>query len=154
MRLPLRYFLELKTKATIQIHPISSNSAARSFSFSGHWQMNLSVTWIYLPVFPLLTCVLEALLIHSLPCLSSSSSQSCSSAPKQLQQWLSCHAGLSPRIANVLWGWLLYGSDQQKPQPLSCLGLCSSKRDSSFVFQGAWICTQWWLQNPENFWSL
>lgn len=62
-------------------------------------------------LFPLLTCGLEALLIHSLPCLpclSSSRSQSCSWAPKQLQQWLSWHVGLSPRAAEVLacalWG--------------------------------------------------
>lgn len=37
---PLWYFLEVETKATIQIHPISSNSAARSFSLSGHWQVS------------------------------------------------------------------------------------------------------------------
>lgn len=153
---PLWYFVEVKTKATIQIHPISSNAAARSLSFSGHWWMNAGtsacVSSLYLCAGgsphpqALLAAVPQLLQLSLAP-----------QAPKQLQQWLSWHAGLSPRVAKVLacalWGSCSVALTNKSCSPSLTLDCAAAKRIPIFLSKSLKLCTMvvtksWKLLKP------
>lgn len=153
---PLWYFVEVKTKATIQIHPISFNAAARSLLFRSLvnecWHiclcfLSLSVCWRLSLSTSSPGCCASAPPAHSLA----------PQAPKQLQQWLSWHAGLSPRVAKVLacalWGSCSVALTNKSCSPSLTLDCAAAKRIPIFLSKSLKLCTMvvtksWKLLKP------
>lgn len=116
MRLPLKrlcdIFWRLKPRIPsklIQFHPVLLQGVFRSLA-NECWHICL-----YFLSLPVCWRLSSSTVSHA----CSSSSQSCLSAPKQLQQWLSCHAGLSPRLAKVL-AWTLWSGCSMALTNRSC----------------------------------
>lgn len=147
MRSPLKslcdvfWRLEPRLLSKFYFKPVlipSSSFATRSLSFLGCWQRSagtsdcassphLSAGDSRLPqaLLPAMPQLLQLTVLH----LSSKAPP----AVAKLTHWAFSQSSKGAGTCSFVE--LLYGSEQQKMQPLTYLGLCSSKRDVSFSFK-------------------